>query len=66
MSVRIGSVPWFAGVWWLALSVSVHALAWITFRIGWWSAAWRLIAASNWCCAVSLKCAVEAGAEKEE
>ena len=65
-NVRIGSVPWFAGVWWLALSVPAHALARITFRTGWWSAARRLIAATNWCCAMSLKCALEAGAEKEE
>jgi hypothetical protein len=69
---RVGSLPWFAGVFWLLLSMASHKLAALAFYVGdafprlerpAWSAAWKLIGAVNKCNKMATRCAIEAGAE---
>jgi hypothetical protein len=58
----IGSLPWFAGVWWLAIAVLLHALATLLVRIPgrfhlplvWW-----LVDRSDRATATALRCAKE-------
>lgn len=70
---RVGSLPWFAGVFWLLLATLAHGLATAAFRLGdqfrqfqrpsWWTA-WKFIALVNWCNRLAYQCALEAGAEE--
>ncbi len=69
---RIGSVPWFAGLFWLGLSCLSHAASWGAFHVGdrlpWtraWRLTWLLIRATTWCNDMAKRCAVEGGAEVE-
>jgi hypothetical protein len=69
----IGTLPWFAGVFWLLLSVVSHLSASWFFIIGdkspmmkspAWQAAWRMIRVTNWCNKMAYRCALEAGAKE--
>jgi len=60
---RIGSPPWFAGVFWLVLSLVAHSLAALAIRLRAYRAAWLLIRVTQWCCRRAAECAVEGGAE---
>jgi len=61
---RIGSLPWFAGVWWLGVSCALHYLARGAARVGWVKAAWVLVGWTTRATAAALACAREAGAEE--
>lgn len=63
--VRIGSLSWFAGVWWLALSVLTQALAWICLHIYLYRLSWAFINLAMKCNALAMRCAIEAGAKEE-
>ena len=61
---NIGSLSWFAGVFWYLWSVFFMWLAWVAFGVHWNWAAWRLIRLVNKCNALAYRCAIEAGAEE--
>lgn len=70
--VRIGSVSWFAGVFWLLMSLGFQGLARVAFHTGeirifqrpaWW-ATWKLIHLANRTNKLAYTCALEAGAEE--
>lgn len=61
---RIGSLPWWAGLWWLALGTAAQGAAWGVFylRDGLTWATYRLCGVAGTCFARSIECAKE-GAE---
>lgn len=61
---RIGSLPWFAGVFWLVLSCAAHAAATLAFKARLNRVAWLLIHATMRCNREAMACAVEGGAEE--
>lgn len=54
---RIGSVPWFAGVFWLGLSCIAHYIALGALSLGWAALGWTTRAAR-----MAAQCAREGGA----
>jgi hypothetical protein len=62
---RIGSLPWWAGVWWFTLGSGLHGAAWGAFyaRDGLTLVCYRLCALAGACFAKSRECAREGGAE---
>jgi len=62
---RIGSLPWFCGVWWLTLGVLLHGAAWGAHRLrdGLTLAILGLLDGSRWCSERAMECAKE-GAEE--
>lgn len=61
---RIGSVPWFAGVFWLLLSFVPHVAARLAFHANWMWLARKSIDASQACLRQAVLCAIEGGAER--
>jgi hypothetical protein len=69
---RIGSLSWYAGVFWLVGATLAHGSGLVAFRLGdrvkwlqrpaWWTA-WKFISLVNKCNKWALRCALEAGAE---
>jgi len=64
---RIGSVPWFAGVFWFGVGELFHGAAWAVLyvRDGLSWLILKLIAVTEWCLAQAMLCAKEAGAEDD-
>lgn len=60
---KIGSLPWFAGVFWLLLSTVCLGAGHLFFRIGCNRAAWKAIHYTNKCNRMAFQCAEEGGAE---
>ncbi len=60
---RIGSLPWFAGVYWLLIAMLFEALGYACLRVGAHRLAWRSISMTNKASRMAMQCAVEAGAE---
>lgn len=66
-----GSLPWWCGVWWLAVSFLTHGAAWLAFLAG-DAIGWRrlrrqalpLSRATNWCLRLAQSCAREARMEE--
>ena len=60
---RIGSLSWFAGVWWYVLGWALHRLAGLIFRFGGRSrTVIPVLVASCYCLNLAKVCAVEGGA----
>jgi hypothetical protein len=60
---RIGSLSWFAGVWWLGLSWVAHVAARGATRAGWFRVAWVLVGWTQWTTGQAVACAREGGSE---
>jgi hypothetical protein len=63
---RIGSLPWFAGIFWFLLGGAFYLSAWgvMYLRDG---ASWLILKLSSvtaWCMEQATKCAKEAGGEE--
>ena len=65
--VRIGSLPWFCGAWWLGVSIILHGISWALFHLhaphSW---VWVTIDATNYSSDLPIQCAKEAGANVRE
>lgn len=59
---RIGSVPWFAGVFWLGLSCIAHYIALGAARMGWLSLGWAALGWTTRAARMAVQCAREGGA----
>lgn len=60
---RIGSLPWFAGMWWLSLSWAAHYVALWAARAGWLWLGWRALDWTVGAAQLAARCAREGGAE---
>jgi len=58
---RIGSLAWFAGVWWLGLSVALNTMGWGMFCLRNWTADAALLCArlAGECAQQAVTCARE-------
>lgn len=63
---RIGSLPWFAGVFWLTLAVLIQQAGWASFYARDVFAGFTLWACktADWCNDRARECAIEGGAEE--
>lgn len=60
---RVGSLSWFAGVWWLLIALALQSLSWAAFYARLNRAAWVLIRLTCRAQRAALACAIEGGGE---
>lgn len=60
---RYGSLPWFAGLWWLGVCWAMHWAARGAVELGWFRLAWVLVRWTERTSELSIACAREGGAE---
>ncbi len=60
---KIGSVPWFCGIFWLAISLVASGLARLFCKAYCLRLSYLFIVLSNKACAVAARCAFEGGAK---
>lgn len=60
---RIGSLPWFAGVFWLGLSWVTHYIALGAARAGWMWLGWTALGWTVKAAQAATACAREGGAD---
>lgn len=63
---KIGSLPWFCGVWWLLLSLVCQGAVRVVLKLhlpnSW---AWKALKGGMACNKLAFQCAIEAGAKDE-
>lgn len=60
---RIGSLPWFAGVFWLILACLLSSFGRLALKLRLHRLSWAFIMASNRACQTASRCAFEGGAK---